>query len=76
MTERMAFNELPIICAGRAVDDALRPISEPCRRVYTGSEQQARAGGWSVGPDGAITCPSCRRPPKAVRDLIRERTLT
>jgi hypothetical protein len=65
-----------IVCAGRAVDDRLQPHGQPCGkrlRGHAGSvATMALAAGWSVGPRGEATCPTCRRPPPEVVALVKE----
>lgn len=62
-----------LVCSGRAVDDQLRPIGEPCgKKLGARSPEIARAAGWSVGPDGQAICPGCRRPAPEVVALVRE----
>lgn len=67
-----------LVCGGRAVNDALQPVGEPCGRTYlTGHSRnlhnRARAAGWQITElgDGSVyvCCDRCRRPdPQLVAD--------
>jgi hypothetical protein len=72
---RLAHDVTAITCDGRRVDDTLTPRGPACGKTFkrgwkqTPLDEQARAAGWALGPDGTACCPACRKPSREPVDV-------
>lgn len=63
-----------IICDGRPVDTNLTTTGPACGKQWRPSGlnaplDEARAGGWAIGPDDSACCPVCRKPDRTPIDV-------